>query len=136
MNRSDTHLQPHSIMIVSDRASFSEDISAAFPATENHTVTTKNESFQTMNGRAVSFAFDHDIVIFETDPDDLGEVQAIEALLSKRSGNTMRPQLHRANRQQAKRQQPVKLPIQTQHRKSNSVDRARTQTGPPTLAIC
>ena len=66
--RNISHL-PRSIMIVSDRESFSQVITDVFPSDENTTVTTENESFNSMNGRAVNLVFDHDVVIFETDPD-------------------------------------------------------------------
>ncbi|AXI43418.1 P-loop NTPase [Sulfitobacter sp. SK011] len=85
------HITQHSrsIMIVSDRDSFSQVISDVFAPDDYNTVTRENETFTSMNGRASSLVFDHDVVIFETDPDDVNEVHALEELLKKGKGDTI-----------------------------------------------
>ncbi len=89
MDRSSTSTRQRSIMIVSESDSFADVISKAFPTEENTKITTKNESFKAMNGHAVDLAFDHDVVIFEADPDNRTEVQAIETLLAHRADGTV-----------------------------------------------
>lgn len=78
-----------SIMIVSNRASFAQVINEVFPEDDENAVTTQNETFTSMNGHAVDVVFDHDIVIFEVDPDDENETNALGELLSKRTGSTI-----------------------------------------------
>lgn len=83
------HHQPRSIIIVSERVSFSQEISGVFSMEDNNTITTANESFKMMNGRAGSLVFDQDVVIFEADPDDADEIQAVKELLKKRTNGTI-----------------------------------------------
>ncbi|MCX8225012.1 MAG: AAA family ATPase [Sulfitobacter sp.] len=89
MDNRDISHQSRSIMIVSNRDAFGQEVSNAFATDENSTVTTENDSFKSMNGRAGRLVFDFDVVIFEADPDDDGEVEAIRDLLSKRTGDTV-----------------------------------------------
>lgn len=89
-----THLSDHksqsrSLLVVSKRKAFAEVIKQVFPADQNNTITDTTETFKAMNGRAVTLAFDHDVVILETDPDDESEVQAIKELLSQQTGDTV-----------------------------------------------
>ena len=86
MKHPDISPQPRSIMIVSQRDSFAQAIGDALPASENTTIIRQNETFRAMNGRAVSLAFDHDVVIFDADPDDQGEIRAVRDLLAQRTG--------------------------------------------------
>lgn len=80
---------PCSVMIVSERESFGQVMSEVFPPDGKNVVTSRTESFKSMNGHAGDIAFKHDVVIFEADPDDDGEVQAVRDLLGQRSGDTV-----------------------------------------------
>ena len=46
-----------------------------------HPVSTEYATLRTMNGRATELAAKHDVVVFETDPDDPGELSAIDAIV-------------------------------------------------------
>lgn len=86
---SDPHTQPRTVMIVSERPAFSQCMTEILEPDSNNTLTSKDESFKAMNGHAADLAFDHDVVIFEADPDDQTEVSAIQTLLSHRSSDTV-----------------------------------------------
>tara|TARA_R110002049_G_scaffold10127_3_gene50477 strand:- start:188544 stop:189770 length:1227 start_codon:yes stop_codon:yes gene_type:complete len=89
MDRQIVSPQSRSIMIVSNRASFAQVINEVFPVDQDNAVTTQCETFNSMNGRAGGLVFNHDVVIFEADPDDENEIHALEELLSKRSSDTV-----------------------------------------------
>jgi len=78
-----------SVMIVSDRDAFTQCMSEIFPSDDDNVVTNQGASFTSMNGHAAELAFEHDVVIFEADPDDEGEVNAIQEVLSQRAGHTV-----------------------------------------------
>lgn len=81
--------QSCSIMIVSERSAFSQCMTEILQSDSNNVLTSQDESFKAMNGHAADLAFDHDVVIFEADPDDENELSAVKALLSNRSSETV-----------------------------------------------
>ncbi|MDD9920684.1 MAG: AAA family ATPase [Boseongicola sp.] len=67
------------LLLIEDEAN-----AAGFDATMRDSgaiVATENATLRTMNGRAQDLVSKHDVVIFETDPDDPGELSAIDAIV-------------------------------------------------------
>ncbi|WP_425082390.1 AAA family ATPase [Ruegeria arenilitoris] len=77
------------IMLVSENEEIAQLVADVFPVNEENKVTRNGASFQMLNGTALDLAFKHDLVIFEIDPDDTGELRAIEAVLTHRDDNTL-----------------------------------------------
>ncbi|CUJ98744.1 Cell division inhibitor MinD [Ruegeria denitrificans] len=89
MNKSVSNFKSHAVMLVSDNEAITQMVSEVFPAERNNTVTENGTSFQALNGTALELAFKHDLVIFEIDPDDASEVQAIKEVLGHRKDDTV-----------------------------------------------
>ncbi|MGV6803385.1 MAG: AAA family ATPase [Ruegeria sp.] len=89
MENNDFNLKSQSVLLVSEQGSIARMVSDVFPSSENNTVTESANTFKKLNGAALQLAFKHDLVIFEIDSDDAGELQAIEELLARRSGDTL-----------------------------------------------
>lgn len=78
----------NSVLIISPNSAFSEGIAEAFSGTQNTRVTTEASTIHALNGSAAKKAFKHDIVIFDADPQNTQELDAISALLSDHDSNT------------------------------------------------
>ncbi len=89
MDKNVSNLKSHSVMLVSESEAVARVVADVFPADENNRVTENTTTFQAMNGTAQQLAFKHDLVIFEIDPDDIGEVQAIQDVLAHRDDETV-----------------------------------------------
>ncbi|WP_377192748.1 AAA family ATPase [Ruegeria meonggei] len=76
-------------MLVSESDVIARVVADVFPADEDNKVTSNATSFQALNGAAIQLASDHDVVIFEIDPVDADEVQAIEDVLARRDDDTL-----------------------------------------------
>jgi Flp pilus assembly CpaE family ATPase len=85
----DTGQKSMSIMVVTQRDAFSQCMAEIFPADDKSTITKNDTTFKAMNGHAAELAFNHDVVIFDADPEDKGEVAAIKDLLSHRANGTV-----------------------------------------------
>ena len=82
-------LKSRAIMLVTENEAIAQMVADVFPATEDNKVTGNATSFKALNGTAHQLAFKHDLVIFEIDPDDASEVQAIEEVLALRDDDTV-----------------------------------------------
>ncbi|WP_170569226.1 AAA family ATPase [Ruegeria atlantica] len=82
-------LKSHSVMLVSENEAIAQIVADVFPADEDNLITENASSFQALNGTALQLAFKHDLVIFEIDPDDAGEVAAIKDVLEHRDDSTL-----------------------------------------------
>lgn len=82
-------LKSQSVMLLSAGETIAQAVANAFPAVRENKVSELAGSFKTLNGTAREMAFKHDVVIFEIDPDDSGEVQAVEELLTHRDDDTL-----------------------------------------------
>ncbi|MES0827671.1 AAA family ATPase [Ruegeria sp. SCP11] len=82
-------LKSHSVMLVSENEAIAQIVADVFPAAEDNKVTENASSFQALNGTALQLAFKHDLVIFEIDPDDAVEVDAIKDILAHRDDDTL-----------------------------------------------
>ncbi|WP_081894599.1 AAA family ATPase [Ruegeria halocynthiae] len=89
MENSVSNLKSHSVMLVSESDVIARVVADVFPADEDNKVTSNATSFQALNGAAIQLASDHDVVIFEIDPVDADEVQAIEDVLARRDDDTL-----------------------------------------------
>ncbi|WP_170764920.1 AAA family ATPase [Ruegeria lacuscaerulensis] len=89
MDKIISNLKSHSVMLVSESEAIAQVVAGVFPAEEDNKVTGNATTFQALNGTALQLAFKHDVVIFEIDPDDVGEVQAIEDVLAHRDDDTL-----------------------------------------------
>ncbi len=89
MENSISNLKSHSVMLVSESDVIARVVADVFPADEDNKVTSNATSFQALNGAAIQLASDHDVVIFEIDPVDADEVQAIEDVLARRDDDTL-----------------------------------------------
>ncbi len=89
MENSVSNLKSHSVMLVSESDAIARVVADVFPVGEDNKVTANATSFQALNGAAIQLASDHDVVIFEIDPVDADEVQAIEDVLARRDDDTL-----------------------------------------------
>lgn len=71
----------NSILIVSSSPEITARVETAFPLSDKMRLTSEKSSFGMMNGHAAEIAIGHNVVIFETDPDDLNEMDAIARML-------------------------------------------------------
>ncbi|MEX5729748.1 pilus assembly protein CpaE [Rhodovulum iodosum] len=77
-----------SVLVISDNTSVASAISDALSEDGSISVKTEQGGFAQMNGHAASLAFENDVVVFDADPANHEEIRAIEALLSKQTGQT------------------------------------------------
>lgn len=82
--------QIRSILVITPDVSVSQAIGVALGGTPGLKIDTKTASLTQLNGQAVKFAQEHDIIIFETNPSDEAAIAAIEALArNRREGTTL-----------------------------------------------
>lgn len=74
----------NSILIVGRSPEFSDRVSGAFKASFGKSLTKETSSFAGMNGHASEIVRRHDVVIFESDPDDPAELDAVSAMTGNR----------------------------------------------------
>jgi len=74
----------NSIHVVGRSPEFSDRVSEVFKASFGKAVTKETSSFSTMNGHAAEVALRHDAVIFEANPDDPDELDAVAAMMKAR----------------------------------------------------
>ncbi|WP_209503745.1 MULTISPECIES: AAA family ATPase [unclassified Ruegeria] len=84
-----SNLNSHSVMLVSESETVAQVVANAFPAGQNNEISENAGSFKALNGTARNLAFKHDLVIFEIDPCDAGEVLAVKDLLTHRQDDTL-----------------------------------------------
>jgi pilus assembly protein CpaE len=82
-----THLKS-SILIVGRTPELGARLAQGFGASSHRTLATETSSFTTMNGHASEIALRHDVVIFEADPDNPDEFDAISSMLRDRRGDS------------------------------------------------
>lgn len=82
-------IKSQAIMLVTENEAVTRMVEEAFPSEYENRVTENTTTFRALNGTALQIAFKHDVVIFEIDPDDTGEVQAIEDVLAHRDDDTL-----------------------------------------------
>lgn len=82
--------QIKSILVITPDVSVSQAITVALGGESGLKIDTKAASLTQLNGQAVKFAQEHDVIIFETNPSDQDAMHAIEALAkSKRDGTAL-----------------------------------------------
>ena len=72
------------ILVLTENAALSESIRGALSGTDQTKVSSEASTVSGMNGKAADLAFGHDLIIFEADPDNETELNAITALSTKR----------------------------------------------------
>ncbi len=72
------------ILVLTKNSTLSENIRAALSMSEQTTISSEASTVSGMNGRAADLAFGHDLIVFEADPDDETELNAITELSGKR----------------------------------------------------
>jgi len=82
--------QIRSILVITPDVSVSQAITVALGGESGLKIDTKAASLTQLNGQAVKFAQEHDVIIFETSPSDPDAMHAIEALAkNKREGTAL-----------------------------------------------
>ena len=78
-----------SILVVSRRPELVASLARALPEAAGHRITTNGSpSIGEMNGHASALISRHDVVIFDTPPDDHAEIDALSDLLKRRPNRT------------------------------------------------
>jgi Flp pilus assembly CpaE family ATPase len=80
--------EKNSILIVGRTPEVSARLARAFGSSPDRTLASESSSFTTMNGHASEIALRHDVVIFEADPDNIDELDAITSMLKGRREGT------------------------------------------------
>ncbi|MDH5531687.1 MAG: hypothetical protein OEY05_16770, partial [Paracoccaceae bacterium] len=70
-------LKPKSILVISVDDAVSQSVSAALADDSGIRVEAQSSTLAQMNGRAIKMMSDHDIVLFQTSPDDEADLGAI-----------------------------------------------------------
>lgn len=83
-----THVDK-SILVVSPEPALGQSIATALGSEGNVHVETRNTTLAQMNGSAVKIAADHDVILFQTDPGDAADMEAIRTLAMGRGKNTV-----------------------------------------------
>jgi pilus assembly protein CpaE len=78
-----------SVLLMSDNPAFTEGVVQNFFNAERDRVQTEPSGFQEANGRGYNLAFSKDVVLFEAQPDNEPEMQALADLLKARAGDTV-----------------------------------------------
>jgi len=72
------------ILVLTQNSTLSESIRGAVPTSELTKISSESSTVSGMNGKAAELAFGHDLIIFEADPNDEAELNAISELSNGR----------------------------------------------------
>lgn len=79
-----------SILLITPDSNISDLIGSALMTDGGLKIETQTATLAQMNGRAVKMMSDHDVILFQTSPNNMAEITAIEALTaSRRPGTTL-----------------------------------------------
>ncbi|MEZ5733903.1 MAG: AAA family ATPase [Paracoccaceae bacterium] len=82
--------RPKSVLVISQDEGISATVAAALGGNSDVVVEAQTSTLAQMNGRAVKMMSEHDVVLFQTDPSDDADIDAIRALAgNRRSGSVL-----------------------------------------------
>ncbi|WP_146586215.1 AAA family ATPase [Puniceibacterium confluentis] len=77
------------ILVLSANPAFVQCFSELGPMWKDSVVSIENSNFQSLNNDSLDLVFKYDVVVFDADPEDVPECNAIEARLRNRKGLTL-----------------------------------------------
>lgn len=77
------------MLVIAPGDRVTEAITSAFASDPGIRIDTRASTLAEMNGTAIKAMADYDVVMFQTSPDDVADVAAIESLVSQRRGSTV-----------------------------------------------